>query len=264
LCNEKIITKQFLVTPAAGKRLIARSLLQMPSISEALEKGTVVIVAGTTNGYVAEEILSKLNQASGFSRRRFFRGVTLPPAYKTKDTGRLEDEGGFPGDVVIDKGEWQRGKTIFDVVDELKTGDIIMKGANTVNLEKKQAAVYIGDTKKAGTINAAMQAVLGRRAQMFIPVGLEKRVHGDLNEIALKLNSPKASGPRLFPFCGNIITELEALKIITGAECELVAAGGVCGAEGSCWIAVTGTAKQLGRAEDVIGSVRSEQPFDIR
>ncbi len=43
--------KQFLITPAAGKRLIGKALATHSSISDALKNGTVVIVAGTTNGY---------------------------------------------------------------------------------------------------------------------------------------------------------------------------------------------------------------------
>jgi predicted dehydrogenase len=48
---------QTAMTPAAGKRLIATSLAKHPAILAALQSGTVVVVAGTTNGYVAEELL---------------------------------------------------------------------------------------------------------------------------------------------------------------------------------------------------------------
>lgn len=258
----RIKIRQFLISPAAGKRIIAKSLLFFPSILEALENRTVVIIAGTTNGYVAEEILEKLNQTSGFSKKRFFRGVTLPPKYATTDTGRLTDESQFPGDVVIIKGKWEKGKTIFDIAENLQKGDIIIKGANALDLENKQAAIYIGHPK-AGTISVAMQAVLGRRVELYLPVGLEKRISGDLNKIAQKINSPNASGPRLLPVGGSIITELEAIKIITGAEAELVAAGGVCGAEGSCWIAVSGSDEQLNKAENLIKSVCDEPNFEM-
>ncbi len=52
--------KQFLITPSAGKRLIAKTLAKHPAIVKALKNGTLVIVAGTTNGYVAEEIYKNL------------------------------------------------------------------------------------------------------------------------------------------------------------------------------------------------------------
>ncbi len=63
--------KQFLITPAAGKRLIAKTLANHPAIKKALKNGTLVIVAGTTNGYVAEEIFKTNNISNDFSREDF-------------------------------------------------------------------------------------------------------------------------------------------------------------------------------------------------
>ena len=72
--------KQFLITPSAGKRLIAKTLAKHPAIVKALKNGTLVIVAGTTNGYVAEEIIKTHKVTGDFSRKHFFRGITMPPA----------------------------------------------------------------------------------------------------------------------------------------------------------------------------------------
>jgi hypothetical protein len=252
--------KQYFLSPAAGKRLIAKSVLNIKPIIEALENKTVVIIAGTTNGYIAEEILKRMSRDLEFSRERFFRGISLPPKYITTETGRLSDESKFPGDVVIVKGEWDKGKTIFDVADSLQKGDIIIKGANAVDLNSMQAAILIGNPT-AGTIGVSLQAVLGRRVELYLPVGLEKRINGDINSIAKKLNSMNSTGLRYLPVSGNIITELEAMQIITGAEAELVAGGGVCGAEGGCWIAVSGTDEQLRNADSLIDNICSEPNF---
>jgi hypothetical protein len=224
-----------------------------------MEKGTIVVVAGTTNGYVADELLKLKNQDSGFSERRFFRGISLPPKYKPADEG---DQSGFPGDVVLVKGKWDKGKTIYDVADSLNKGDIIIKGANAVNRKSKQAAVLIGHPKM-GTAGAIVQAVIGRRVGLIIPVGLEKRVDGDIGEIAARLNSANADGPRYFPVSGNLITELEAVNMLTGAEAELVAGGGVCGAEGGYWLAVHGTDAQLQKADGLFAEVSEEPNFTL-
>ena len=96
--------RQFCVTTAMGKRLIGKAMLLHPAIEGVLEKGTLVIIAGTTNGYVAEEILKSLGQAEGFSREGFRRGMTVAPGAKIIKADLL-------GDVVIGDGEWQRGKT---------------------------------------------------------------------------------------------------------------------------------------------------------
>jgi hypothetical protein len=252
--------KQFLITPSAGKRLIARTLANHPAITKALKNGTIVIVAGTTNGYVAEEILKINKIANNFSRKHFFRGITMPPTKTVTAEGRLSDESKFPGDVIITKGVWQKGKSIADVVDSLREGDVILKGANALDLTHKQAAILIGHPK-AGTIGLALPAVVGRRVRLIIPVGLEKRVNGDLNTLAQKLNAPGAGGYRLLPIQGEVFTEIEALKVLTGAEVELIASGGVCGAEGACWIAVTGEEEQEEFAEQIVASVADEPVY---
>jgi hypothetical protein len=253
--------KQFLITTSAGKRLIAKALATHPTILNALKNGTLVIVAGTTNGYVAEEVLKTLG-VSGFSRKRFFRGITMPPNKTVTAEGRLADESQFPGDVVIVKGVWQKGKTIADVVDSLREGDVILKGANALDLVRKQAALMIGHPK-AGTIGLALPAVAGRRVKLMIPVGLEKRINGDLHVLAEKMNAPGAGGYRFLPVPGEVFTELEALKLLTGADAELIAAGGVYGAEGSCWLAVSSTKEQEDAAEKIFASVANEPAFNL-
>lgn len=252
--------KQYTISPAAGKRLIAKSLIQIPSILEALENRTVVIIAGTTNGYVAEEFLKKINQIKEFSKNKYYRGITLPPKFTKSETGRVSNDNEFIGDVVIVNGKWEKGKTIFDVADQLKKGDVIFKGANAVNIETKQAAILIGHPT-AGTISPTFQCVVGRRVALYLPIGLEKRISGDINEIARMLNSPNASGARYMPVSGNIVTELQAINLICGADAELIASGGVCGAEGTNWIAVTGNEEQLGKLDEMFKLVYDEPNF---
>jgi hypothetical protein len=254
--------KQFIITPSAGKRLIAKALASDATVLNALKQGTVVIIAGTTNGYVAEELLKAIGVSDSFPKKRFFRGITLPPDHAVTSEGRLPDESEFPGDVVITRNVWQKGKTIFDIVDDLKEGDVIIKGANAVDLQRKQAALLIGHPK-AGTIGVALQAVVGRRVRLIIAVGLEKRVCADLYALAEKANMPGANGFRLLPVPGQVFTEIEAIRLLTGAAAELMAAGGVCGAEGSCWLAISGTKTQEAAAEKLLTSIAAEPPFSL-
>jgi hypothetical protein len=253
---------QFVLTPAAGKRLIAKAVVIHPSIEAAIHSGTIVVVAGTTNGYIAEELLTPLKQAEGFHRNRFLRGVTVPPHVNVDEFGRLPDESQFLGDVVIQNGMWQKGKTIFDVVDNLKDGDVIVKGANCVDLKKKRAGVLIGHPK-GGTIAVALQAVIGRRVKLLIPAGVEKRVSDDIDTIAANLNSPGCTGLRLMPVPGEVVTEIEAIHLLTGANAMLVAAGGVYGAEGAVRFAIDGARNQIEKAKKLLEEVASEPPFSL-
>ncbi len=215
------------------------------------------MVAGTTNGYVAEEILKSLGQEEEFSKTRFFRGISMLPG-RTGEDGRLPDESGFPGDVVIVKGVWQKGLTIFDV--PLGRGDVILKGANALDPVRGQAAVLIGHAQ-GGTAIAALQAAVGRRARLILPVGLEKRIFGDIMQIAARLNDPKSSGPRMLPLPGEAFTEIEAIRLLCGATAEMVAGGGVGGAEGSVRLALWGSDEEMDRAERVMKEVADETAF---
>jgi hypothetical protein len=258
---EATTLKQLLLTPQAGKRLIGKALARHPQILTAAKNGTLVIIAGTTNGYLAEELFQSLG-ISGFSLSRFFRGLTMPPNVPVTKEGRLADESMFPGDAVITKGVWQKGKTVGDIVDSLKEGDVIVKGANALDLEHKQAALLIGHPK-AGTAGLTLPAVAGRRVKLFIAVGLEKRVNCNLNTIAAKLNEPGAGGYRLLPVPGEVFTEIEALELLCGVECELFAAGGVNGAEGAVWLIASGTKEQEEKAEATVASVACEPAFTL-
>jgi len=249
--------KQFVMTPSMGKRLIGKALASHPKVRAVLRKGTLVIVAGTTNGYVAEEILESIGQREGFSRAGFFRGVVAPP-----DGPTVKGNGEFPGDVIIAAGRRQEHKTLFDVADDLRAGDLILKGANAVDVRRGHAAVYIGDPQ-GGTAGVAIRAVVGRRVELIVPVGLEKRVLGNVTDLATQLNAPQAEGPRLLPLPGQAFTELDAIALLTGAAARLVAGGGVHGAEGCVWIAVTGEPAQLQAAEKLIHSISSEPPCAV-
>jgi len=252
--------KQFFLTSSAGKCLIGKALSQHPEIRKKLDKGIVVIIAGTTNSYAAQEILSELGENSGFNRSRFFRGINLPPYYKMNNSGRLADESGFHGDVIIQNGKWLKGQTVYDIIDKMEAGDIIMKGANALDMEHRRAAVLIGNNN-GGTIIPIIQSMLGRRTRIIIPVGLEKRVYGDMDKLTAEINRPGSDGFRLMPLPGEVFTEIEALYMLTGIKAVLFAAGGVSGAEGGIYLYANGTPEQEASADSLVRTLAAEPPF---
>lgn len=253
---------QILLTPAAGKRLIGRATAKRIFESPAIRDGKVAVIAGTTNAYVAEELLQMLGQAESFSRRRFFRGITMGNQRDTDEAGRLAGDREFFGDVIIEKGRFTPGQTIDDVVAGFGAGDIIVKGANCVNRSAGQAGVLIGHPQ-GGTIMKILPAVIGRRVRLMLPVGLEKRVDDDINRITELLNAPDSGGYRIMPVTGEIITEIEAIKILYGLDARLVAAGGVAGAEGAIWLAIEGSDKRSDSAGTELRTLNSEPPFKV-
>ena len=107
-----------------------------------------------------------------------------------------------------------------------------MKGANALDYKNKLAAVNILDPA-GGTTGITMPFIVARKVHLVIPVGLEKLVAGDIVDLTLKMREPMESLPApsgssssAFPgynipsmwlLTGEIVTELEAIKILTGA-----------------------------------------------
>ena len=237
------------MTVSEGKRLIAKGVAQADFVRHAMEKGTLAVGSGTTDGYIVEEITGEK-----FDKKAFVTGRTLPGGY------------GGPGlsythsDLVIRKGERLSIKAV-EALPDMGPGDVYVKGANALNYERKQAGVLIGHPTGGG-VGAAIGTVTARRIRYLHPVGLEKSVGADLNEVAARLNrDADGKGSTLWVVPGDIFTEIEALRVLAEVEAIPVGAGGVGGAEGATWLALFGTVGQLDRAQEAIDSVSGEPPF---
>jgi hypothetical protein len=240
------------LTVSESKRVIAKGIVKWDLVREALEKRTVAIAKGTTNSYIAEEILGK-----GLDKRSYCTGVTLPErtTHKGATSAKLPD-------LVLKKGE-RLDVSVTDAVKEMGPGDVFMKGANALNYERRQAAVLIGHPT-GGTVGATIGTVTARRIQWVIPVGLEKSVPVDLEAAARRMNQPDDEtnyAPCLWPVNGLIFTEIEAVRVLTGAEAMPVSAGGIGGAEGSVRLLVCGDRNQLENTEKILEGIRGEPAF---
>ena len=261
----KIVQSGAILTVADSKRLIAKAVAQMPIVKNALANGMVIIIKGTTNAYVAEEITGQKISHTAYV------------------TGRIEPEKGAK---TLLKGQTvnhiilEKGKVVdiplADAVKKLKRGDVVIKGANALDYKNKLAAVNILDPS-GGTTGITMPIIIARKVHLVIPVGLEKQVAGDIVDLTLKMREPMESlpapsGPQSTPFpghilpsmwllTGEIVTELEAIKILTGATAFQCSAGGVSGAEGAVWLVFRGTRDQVTKALSLAHSIQGEPPY---
>ena len=242
--------RQYYLTVAEGKRLIGKALARDERVLEAAKDHTLVIVTGTTNGYIVEELFKTLGLGE-FDRSTFFRGIFKGP--------RAAGLNSVPEDIVIREGKAVRGRLINDIEPELKTGDMILKGANAVYLPDRQGGVVIGN-ERLGTLSPINAAYYGRRVQVIIPAGLEKRVDEPIADLVRFVNEPDMTGTRMAIAPGETYTELDALEA-TGVDAYLLAAGGVGGYEGAVLIGLEGDEESMRKADELIRSVKGEPDF---
>jgi len=262
---DKIVQSGAILTVADSKRLIGKGVAQMPIVKNALANGMVIIIKGTTNAYVAEEITGQ------------------KPSHAAFVTGRIEPEKGakvLPKVAAVPHIVLVKGKSVDlslpDAAKKLKEGDVVIKGANALDYKNKLAAVNILDPS-GGTTGITMPFIVARKAHLIIPVGLEKLVAGDLVDLTLKTREPletlhPPAGQSKAPFpgdvlpamwllTGEIVTELEAINILTGATAFQNSAGGISGAEGAVWLTFRGTRDQVKKALELANSIQGEPPY---
>jgi hypothetical protein len=242
------------LTVAEGKRLIAKAVAQLPAVQAALTDGMVIICKGTTNTYVAEEILGNPVAHGAF---------VLGRVYPAEGGRKLPKNVQAIPEVVLVNGKLDTTLTLEDAVKKLKPGDVVIKGANLVDQERGLAGVLIG-AANAGTTGTILPYVIARKAHLIIPVGLEKQCTGNIEETAAKLREPVESVTRLpsmFLLSGTVVTEIEAIQTLTGVSAFQAAAGGIGGAEGGVWLAFRGTTPQVQQALTILKDIQGEPPF---
>ena len=81
--------------------------------------------------------------------------------------------------------------------------------------------------------------------------------------LALRLNLPGQNGFRLLPIPGEVFTEIDAIRLLTGVEAEIIAAGGIGGAEGAVWLTLEGSREEMERTEELLQRVSGEREFSL-
>jgi hypothetical protein len=236
--------------PGAARRLIARGVAKLPAVRRAVREGLVVVTLGTTNGYVAEELLGR-----GIERERFCAGYigadlsALPSERRAKP---LVLRRGQPVDLTMD-----------EVLGELKAGDVLVKGANVLDPEGV-GGVFMA-SPAGGTVGQFAIPALARGVETVIPISCAKSIHGFVTDLARELGIGKvdeATGLRvgLCPLVGTVVTEIEAIALLYGVRAEHVATGGVGPGTGAVTLLLGGEEANVRRAFAELSALSRTEP----
>lgn len=240
------------LTPAESKRLIAKAVARMPEVRAALEKAYVILGGGTTNAFVAEELLE-----GSFEPARFTAGISSNGVLcVTNPADRIP----FP--IILYKGQVVE-KTIKEAFEDFHPETVVIKGASAIDPEGNVGVIAAGFD--GGTVGATIGTVAAQGLKYIVPVGLEKLVPSVKESSAYAgaktLDYTMGADFGIVPLPKAVpVTEIVALKILCGVEAKLVAAGGVGGSEGAVVLIITGEDDRVRAAVDLLESIKGEKP----
>ncbi|MCL4459721.1 MAG: hypothetical protein M1136_11460 [Chloroflexi bacterium] len=241
------------LTPAESKRLIAKAVVTLPQVRWAREHGRLAIAAGTTNAFIAEEVLGK-----PLSKFDYAAGVIA--------AGQLAET---PRERRTSPCIFRRGQVVntslLEIVKEFDGNDVFIKGGNAVDPQGYAGVLTADDT--GGTIGAVLGILLARGSHLIVPVGLEKMVPSVIEasrkcgifRFKYSLGSPVGLMPLVN---ATVITEIQSLHILSGVTATHVASGGIAGSEGSVVLVLEGNDEQVARAFELVRGIKGEKAID--
>jgi hypothetical protein len=265
------------LTPSESKRLIAKATAILPEVKKALQSGRMIISEGTTNAYVVEEIFG-----TPMPREVYACGVVADggmsavPAElrampyllycgKPMDTEPPEQQSVKGG--ITEESDWVHPKQNWELhaelIKEFQRDDVLIKGATAVD-PWGNAGVFVAEGD-GGSIGRDLPVIVARGSHLIVPVGLEKLIPS-VSEATkacgiLRFKNSMGLCPGVMPLInGKVVTEVQALKILTGVTAIHVASGGVGGSEGAVILSLGGKEKEVDQAFELVKSIKGEPP----
>lgn len=239
---------QVTLTVEEGKEIIALGVLKHPLLLNAIDMGKIIFKGGTTVSRITEKLLDLPLKISG---RITARGTVS--SLKALDT---------PHSILLYDNKWKNiDNTIVEEVKGFTENDLIICGANA--FDYKGRAVMMAGSPGGGNVGQSLSSWVSEGASVLIPVGIEKMVPGDLDEIIKKSNRTGKSlswgmAVGLLPIYGELVTEVEAIKILADVECFVIGAGGLSSAQGSATLEIWGSRIELDKIIGILKTIKSK------
>lgn len=242
----------FTLIPVESKRLIAKAVVQMEEIKIAKQEAYIILNGGTTNGYIAQELLGMKD----LEPQKFTAGTNTHRLLCVTDADKRTP---FP--IILHKGE-RSAKTLPEALQDFHIESVLIKGANAVDSEGNVGVITSGFD--GGTIGATYGTAFSQGMKYIFAVGLEKLV-ASVKEAAAWIGGAKTLdytiGADFGIFCipnGIVVTEIEALKILADVEAKHVASGGVGESAGAVVLVIKGEEANVRKAISIVESIKGE------
>ena len=249
---------QVTLTPTESKKFIAKAVANMDVVKQAAAEGIVVIHPSSSTFFIVEELTGKIPKTPVWVCGVVVpKGACLSYGSSRMDINRPETgphpPDGFTLSWVVQGNKLVLGLSLRELFEKMGENDVYIKGVNAVD-PQGTVGILIGSNTEGGTIGQALAAYRKKGFSLIWPVGLEKLVPNSLEEAAkeaIKTKYDYAMGINcgLLPYKeGMVITEINAVEILSGATAVPIAAGGLDGAEGAITMVIKGGKEQVARA----------------
>jgi len=220
-----------------------------PHVQNAFKNGRLVITNGTTTAYVAEEFLGNSVSKYGFCAGLIIDGElsAVPKEERMKP-------------FVLKNGE-AVDIPISDILKEFEVDDVLIKSGNAIDVEGNVGVLLASDV--GGTIGSVLGTITARGSHLIMPIGMEKLIPSVIDASIVagqqKLKYFRGYKVGLMPVVNaEVITEIEAIKYLTGADAVHISSGGVGGSEGAVTFVVRGTESEVSETFSLIEKIKGE------
>ena len=139
-------------------------------------------------------------------------------------------------------------------MEQMTAKDVYIKGVNALD-SQGNVGILVGERGGLGVVLSAWKK---KKFTLIFPVGLEKLIPIPVRQAAMEAKQTKyeygmglPAGLFAYPD-GRSITEIDAVKILSGADAIPIASGGLGGAEGAATLIIKGKNKQVRDALEFI------------
>jgi hypothetical protein len=241
----------FTLIPSESRRLIAKAVVQMEEIKIAKQKAYIILNGGTTNGYVAQELVGMGDLAC----EKFTAGTNTHRLLCVTDADKRTP---FP--IILYKGQ-RSDKTLAEALKDFHIETVVIKGANAIDPFGNAGVIAAGFD--GGTMGATLGTVVSQGLRYLVPVGLEKMIPS-VDEAcawtgAKTIDYTIGADFGMFRLPNaTIVTEIEALHILAGVEARHIASGGVGESAGSVVLVIEGGKERVQKAVSIIEAIKGE------
>jgi hypothetical protein len=262
---------QVVLTPAESKKLIAKAIARSDVVQKAAASGIVALHPSSSTYFIVEEIM-------GASPRTNYwvcgvvtpRGMCVEMAMVLGDGYTPREESTDPGSLkatwIIENGKMSAEESLSSLLYRMGPGDVYIKGVNAID-PAGNVGVLFGMQGSLGYIYSAMRK---RKFTVLYPAGLEKLIPLPIKEAAKEARFTRYEAGMgmpvgLFP-CppGPTVTEVSAIRMLSGAIAVPIAAGGLGGAEGAIALVIKGAKAEVHKAMEFVTQSKGAKLPDLR